>query len=42
MRMPKEGAFQILKGRMGSLAIRDSQYAKAAKWMMEMMRRTIS
>lgn len=42
IRMPKEGAFQMLKGRIGSLATFISQYAKPAKWMMDTMRRAIS
>ena len=42
MRMPNEGAFQMLKGSIGSLAIFVSQYANLAKWMMDRRRRAIS
>ena len=42
IRMPNEGAFQILKGSIGSLATFASQYAKPVKWMTDRIRRTIS
>jgi hypothetical protein len=42
MRVPKEGLFQMLNGRMGSFATLVSQYQKAAKWRTETTRRAIS
>ena len=40
-RMPNEGAFQMLKGKMGSFANLISQNAKAPIWMKDAIRRTI-
>jgi len=42
IRIPNEGAFQMLKGSIGSLATFVSQYAKPAKWMTDRIRRAIS
>ncbi len=42
MRLPNDGDFQMLKGKIGSLATFSSQYEKPAKWRMETIRRTIS
>ena len=42
MRMPNEGAFQMLKGSIGSLATFISQYAKPAKCMTDRIRSAIS
>jgi hypothetical protein len=42
IRMLNEGTFQILKGRIGSLATFISQYENARKCMMDTMRSAIS
>ena len=39
IRMPNEGAFQILKGSIGDLATFASQYAKPVMWTADMIRR---
>lgn len=42
MRIPKEGAFQMLRGRMGSVANLASQMMKRRMWRRETIRREYS